>query len=168
MSGSLLAAVAALFSLGLWLATRRRPAPRLAVSPPAFTDPVEALNPPQLALLPPAPVPHQVRPLSVGQPAPLAPLPRAGDARQRQLLLSRLGALMAGDRSQRLAAIQQAHRWGERAVLPLLRRGLRDVDPAVCAAAAQAIERYRGRIEAVPVAAQIPQVPLPRNVARTR
>jgi hypothetical protein len=72
-----------------------------------------------------------------------------------------------GDPSARLAAIQAAHQWGDRLTLPLLRRGLRDSDPAVVLAAAKAIERFRGR--PTPAALRNPQrAALPRNVARTR
>jgi hypothetical protein len=80
---------------------------------------------------------------------------------------AQLEARFRGDPSSRLATIQAAHQWGDRLTLPLLRRGLRDSDPAVVLAAAKAIERFRGR--PTPAALRGPQrAPLPRNVARTR
>jgi hypothetical protein len=164
MNGSLLAAAAGLLSMLLWLASRRRPAPLLAST---STAAVAALNRAQLSLVhQPPELPHP----AVG--ADQQPLPPRGDARQRRLLFARLQTQLGGDQPQRLAAMRQARRWGDPAVLPLLRRGLRDVDLAVCAEAARAVERFRGRpatVGSAPGAMPAPaQLPLPRNVARTR
>jgi hypothetical protein len=86
----------------------------------------------------------------------------------RSAYRSRLERLYRGDRVSRLLAIQAAHRWGDRLCLPLLRRGLRDSDPAVMLAAVQAIERFRGRTAASPVAPSPQPAGRPRRVARTR
>ena len=76
----------------------------------------------------------------------------------------------------RLAALRRARAWGSRDTLPLLRRGLRDTDPAVVREAALAMEAFRGR----PSASRPSSVPgplvrprpvqakaAPRTVART-
>ncbi len=102
------------------------------------------------------------------------PLPKG--AVQRAVLLRQLSLQLAGDAPQRLAAIDAAGRLGGRLTLPLLQRGLRDVDPQVVLRAAQAMERFRGRTAAGPCSAGPQSVvalspssrPLPRNVARTR
>jgi HEAT repeat protein len=57
-------------------------------------------------------------------------------------------------------------RWGHRAALPLIQRGLRDSDPAVVALAASAMGRFRGRSAAIQTTTQA--VKPPRNVSRTR
>jgi hypothetical protein len=163
MNGSLLAPVAALLSVLLWLAARRRPGPLLsATRAQALAESAAALNRAQIALV------QQLATQDVSTPAavPLPPLPRPGDGRQRQALLTQLRSQLAGDQPQRLAAIQLAGRWGDRVALPLLRIGLRDVDLAVQAEAARAIARFRspGGVHGV----RATQLPLPRNVARTR
>ena len=158
MNGSLLAPVAALLSVLLWLVCRRRPAPRLHV---ISTTAVAALNRSPISLM-------QAVAVDPAEP-PLRPaLPRPGDVRQRQALLAQLRRQLSGDQPLRLAAIQAAGRWGDRAVLPLLRLGLRDMDLAVRGEAARAMERFRGRsagLGSLPVPAQLA---LPRNVSRTR
>ena len=52
---------------------------------------------------------------------------------------------MRGSREQRLQALDIARQSERREALPLLRLGLRDPDPAVMAAAAAAMVRFRGR-----------------------
>ena len=97
---------------------------------------------------------------------PLVALPAARlSAGERQAWLRELGRHFAAGGRQRLAAMRRARAWGGREVLPLLRQGLRDVDPAVMREAALAMEAFRGRVRGrgVPVAAQAP-----RKVARTR
>jgi HEAT repeat protein len=94
--------------------------------------------------------------------------PAAAVAGGRSAYRTRLEALYRGDRASRLLAIEAAHRWGDRLCLPLLRRGLRDTDPAVMRAAAVAIERFRGRTAAAPVAPSPQPAGRPRRVARTR
>ncbi len=81
--------------------------------------------------------------------------------------LTALEGLYRGDAASRLQAIQAAHRWGDRRSLPLLRRGLRDADPAVMLAAARAIERFRGRPAASAVKAVAYRSASPRKVSRT-
>ncbi len=118
--------------------------------------------------------------LEEGEEAPVCETPALGlpmqlplpiDGRERLAFLSHLGALCRGDASARLQAMAAARRWGHPAALPLLRRGLRDPDPAVMGEAALAIEQFRGR--PFPSAPPLPgsaaqSVPLPRNVARIR
>ncbi|MFZ9753822.1 MAG: HEAT repeat domain-containing protein [Cyanobium sp.] len=94
--------------------------------------------------------------------------PAAVAAGGRSAYRNRLEALFRRDRASRLLAIEAAHRWGDRLCLPLLRRGLRDSDPAVMRAAALAIERFRGRTAAAPVAPSPQPTGRPRRVARTR
>lgn len=161
MNGALLAPVAALLSVVLWLASRRRSVPLL---PHTGAEGVAALNRAQITL-----VQQQAAAVTAAVEAvALSPLPRPGDARQRQALLAQLRGQLAGDQPQRLAAIRQAGRWGDRATLPLLHRGLRDVDLAVRAEAARAMERFRGRSAVLGLPPVSAQLALPRNVARTR
>jgi hypothetical protein len=75
--------------------------------------------------------------------ATMPPLPL--QARDRRRLLRQLQAWMAGTREQRLQALAIAAQSSRRDVLPLLHRGLRDPDPAVMAASAAAMARFRGR-----------------------
>lgn len=164
MPPSLLAAVAALVAALLWVSVRRRPS--LAAS--FDSQAIAALNRAQIALV-----------AGGSEPAPLTEpaqaqggcLPLPATARERQLFLLALTRQLAGDAPQRLAAIEAASAWGQRASLPLLARGLRDVNPAVVQAAARAMERFRGRTCGALLTAQTASphpLPLPRNVARTR
>jgi len=86
---------------------------------------------------------------------------------QRHRFRAQLQARFQQGGSARLQAIQLAHRWGDRSLLPLLRRGLRDPDPAVVRAAAAAIDRYRGRPSPGALAPLQPAAGRPRKVART-
>jgi HEAT repeat protein len=134
------------------------------------TSAVAALNRAQIALVqaggagtapanPARLIPRSAR--SVPRPA----APPVASAAGRAAYRAQLEAWFRGDGASRLQAIEAAHRWGDRLTLPLLRRGLRDPDPAVMRAAAAAIERFRGR----PGPAASPQrAPLPRRVSRTR
>jgi hypothetical protein len=85
---------------------------------------------------------------------------------QRLRFRAQLQARFQQGGAARLQAIQLAHRWGDRSLLPLLRRGLRDPDPAVVRAAAAAIDRYRGRPSPSAVGPLQP-AGRPRRVART-
>ena len=73
--------------------------------------------------------------------------------------------------AERLQAMQEAKRWGDRRCLPLLRRGQRDATVAVALAAARALEAFRGeplggyRSTATTGSGK---ASLPRNVARMR
>lgn len=134
---------------GGWLLGRRRSRPFLRSTD---TGSVAALNRAQIARLRErsavtavaAPEQPRMPPDSAGPSAvvmPALPLP----PRQRQVRLRQLHAWLVGTREQRLNAIAECSSSGRRDVLPLLRRGLRDPDPAVMAAAAAAIQRFRGR-----------------------
>ena len=79
-------------------------------------------------------------------------------------LQNRLRTAMNGSPDERLDAVRLAGRWGHRALLPLLRRGLRDADSRVVEAAAAALDGRRGAPAPVPVQAARP----PRNVSRMR
>jgi hypothetical protein len=184
MHPSLLGAVSATLLVVLWLATRRRPRPFLRS---ADTSAVAALNRAQIAWVGPAAWPESGETLEVDAPA-AAPqaeeqpgsvglagaglrLPAPGAARARRRLLQRLAAsAAAADPAERLEAMRIARRWGDRAVLPLLRRGLRDVHPAVVEQAALALAASRGRpvAGAAPYGAGAQPPARPRRVSRTR
>ncbi|MFM7674808.1 MAG: HEAT repeat domain-containing protein [Synechococcus sp.] len=94
-------------------------------------------------------------------------------ARWRRQRLRWLEAQLRGGPLQRRGALQELQRWSDPAALPLLRRSLRDPDPAVVQLAALGLERFRGRARLGPQ----PLTPSttgalaasrPRNVARTR
>ena len=57
----------------------------------------------------------------------------------------KLQAWLVGSRDQRLMAMAILASTDQSCVLPLLRRAMRDPDPVVMAAAAAAMERFRGR-----------------------
>ena len=75
-----------------------------------------------------------------------------------------LHAFNHGHPDERLRAIQIACEWGHRSTVPLLRRGLRDVDARIVQLSAAAIEPHRGG----PAPAPAQSVRPPRNVARMR
>ena len=84
-----------------------------------------------------------------------------GTVQQRLQLLERQFQGLAPASPGRLAAVQAARLWGDRACLPLLIRALRDPDPAVVLEASRAIQRFRGRTTAA-----VPEpsaIPLPAN-----
>lgn len=87
----------------------------------------------------------------------LAPLPR--QPRLRRARLQQLQAWLSGSREQRLAAMAVVGCSAGRDLLPLLRRGLRDPDPAVMAAAAAVMQRFRGRSSP----AQLTRAPLSKR-----
>jgi HEAT repeat protein len=174
MNPSLLGALTAFVLTGLWLLGRRRSPLEAAHD----TSAVVALNRAQIAL---------VQDLAAAQaaqgegghggtsteadPQSLSLLPLPASGRERLAFLARLGALARGDAGGRLQAMAAARRWGHPAALPLLRRGLRDPDPAVMREAARAMEQFRGR--PFPSAPPLPGVaaqwaPRPRKVARIR
>ncbi|MEB3234740.1 MAG: hypothetical protein VKM98_04875 [Cyanobacteriota bacterium] len=98
--------------------------------------------------------------------APLPPARGRGAAPRAQGLAALRGA-MEGSPAQRLAVMQHLAQHPDRRALPLLKRGLRDADPAVVLAAVAALEPFRGRTPAA-VAACAPSKPLrrlPRNAA---
>jgi hypothetical protein len=174
MNPTLLGAVCATLLVVFWLAAQRRPRPFLRSSD---TSAVAALNRVQIELVRPSAVASEVvgagseqhpsraagglgalDSAAVG--AVAVALPGPADARGRRLLLQRLGAAAMADPQQRIEAMRIARRWGDRSVLPLLRRGLRDVHPAVVAEAALAMAAYRGRL--------VQPALRPRRVSRIR
>jgi hypothetical protein len=188
MNPSLLGAAAASLLVLLWLLGRRRPRPFLRSDD---TSAVAALNRAQITRLAPDPSARRddpgafpiplaaarMAPSATGYagptatpagPSPLAsvPPPAPGDLRGRRLLLARLTAAAHGPPDERLAALRLARRWRHPVTLPLLRRALRDVHPAVVHEAALALEAYRGRT--APSAPAASRSSSPRKVARTR
>ncbi|MFM7266067.1 MAG: HEAT repeat domain-containing protein [Cyanobium sp.] len=181
MNPSQLGAVAAILILALWLVGRRKPRPFLRS---ADTSAVAALNRSQIervlsrpSLSPsprgassgPSPRPSVPYPDAQAAAALEAhPIPARGDRRSRQLLLRRLQAASGASLVERIAALRFARRWRHPSTLPLLRRGLRDVHPAVVLEAARALEAYRGRSAAPTPPASSRSPRSPRTVARTR
>jgi hypothetical protein len=158
MTPSLLGVLAAVaLATGLWLAGRR-PRPLLKSTD---TREVAALNRAQNTLVWEARQALPAASLAADGPGqgegadaeggwapriPLAALPAARlSALERQAWLQELHRHYAAGGRQRLAALRGARAWGQREVLPLLRRGLRDADPAVVREAALAMEAFRGR-----------------------
>jgi len=88
------------------------------------------------------------------------------DQRERGLLLRQLDQQFQAGGEARRQAMALCVAWTHRDTLPLLRRGLRDSDPAVVGLAAEAMAGFRGRT-AAQRAAQ-PATKPPRNVSRTR
>ena len=77
-------------------------------------------------------------------------------------LQNKLRVAMNAGPDERLEAVTLAGRWGHRAVLPLLRQGLRDADSRVVEVAAAALDGRRGA--PAPAATTTPRPP--RNAAR--
>lgn len=154
MNASIPAALLMLLLAGGWWLGRRRPRPFLRSTD---TTAVADLNRAQIErmLLRTAPTAEEeepdpapagivpLRPAATGVAAGVSALPQQRGERRRRL--RQLHAWMLGSREQRLQALAIARVSSGREVLPLLRLGLRDPDPAVMAAAAAAMERFRGR-----------------------
>ena len=163
MNPSVLGGGAALLVVLAWLITRRKPVPVLRSTD---ASEVAALNRAQItqviasAAAPQAPEAMAQEEHQVG-----LVLPVPGDARGRAELLRELAVQLQGTNAERLAAISVAASWADRSVLPLLRRGLRDVDPRVVLAASTGMAAFRGRTAGQGVLGQIERLPLPRNVA---
>jgi len=150
MQASLYAVLLSVLLTATWLLGRRRQRPFLSSTD---TSAVAELNRAQIARL--------REPLNKGVAAESASLQVRDQAedlsadiglsgaalpllqRQRRVWLRRLQAWLRGSREQRLRAIAMLGRCDHRDVLPLLRLGLRDPDPAVMAAAAAAMQRFR-------------------------
>lgn len=162
MHPSLLAGFAALVAASFWLLTRRRPPVGMALDGQA----IAALNRAQIALVSTAAA--AASEASDAREVPSSVLPLPATARERATFPRRLTAQMAGSAAQRLAAMEAAALWGDRASLPVLSLGLRDVDPQVVRAAALAMERFRGRSSGGRCPGAQAPAALPRNVARTR
>jgi hypothetical protein len=145
MNPSLLGVLAAFaLATGLWLAGRR-PRPLLKSTD---TRDVAALNRAQNTLVwearnaPPAEVASEARAPDRAMAPSLAPPPSPAE---RQAWLRELRRQVRAGGPDRLEAMRRARAWGRRDVLPLLRQGLRDTDPAVVREAALAMEAFRGR-----------------------
>ncbi len=174
-----IAATAALL-LFFWIWFGRRRGPVLLRS--TDTAAIAALNRAQIVAVqspvdpgPPPPVPcgsvSEAAPAGASDPSgpcwAVAELPGPADAAGRARLLRLLDRGLRGDAASRLLAVRTARAWGHAASLPLLRRALRDVNPAVVHEAAQALDRFRGRVDGAKPLFQLPAA-LPRNVALTR
>jgi hypothetical protein len=178
------AALASLLGLVLWLITRRQPRTLLRSTDTAA---VAALNRAQIELVSqvaavePTPDAGAASPQLQGGKAEAEPPPLPTTPLERRAYLRQLRHWAAGDPDQRLQAVRAARRWRHPAVLPLLRRGLRDADPRVMAAAAAAIAPYRGQAKPAasggapppggafqPGGASQPGGAPPRRVSRTR
>ena len=80
-------------------------------------------------------------------------------------LIKTIKHLSRKDPDQRLKAVLLAGEWGDRSVLPIIRRGLQDSDRRVQIAAASAIYQYKGGL--IPQESEEKLRP-PRNVALMR
>ncbi|MGB5134166.1 MAG: HEAT repeat domain-containing protein [Prochlorococcaceae cyanobacterium] len=167
MSPTFLGGVAALLLFVYWSLRRRSPVLLRSTDATA----IAALNRAQIALVRGDAAPRSADGALALPELPLAAvataLIRPADVRQRAQLLATLRRQLDGDAPLRLEAMRAASQWGHAAALPVLRRGLRDVDPAVVQEAARGMERFRccPRIQA---GTSRTPVPLPRNVSRTR
>ncbi|MEY2645855.1 MAG: hypothetical protein RLZZ611_2504 [Cyanobacteriota bacterium] len=172
LSGAAIAAVLAVF----WLLGR----PRTRLLSTTDTSAVAALNRTQMErLLDPAAATGS-EDAAAATPAALHHVrdgwPR--DSRGRALLLRHLQEQFQQGGPLRRQAIATCVAWRNRATLPLIRRGLRDSDPAVVALAAEAMVEFRGRTSASGMAMAPaahgtrtepqPVAKPPSNVSRTR
>jgi hypothetical protein len=156
-------ALAAFLAVLIWVVSRRKPTPFASLDASA----VAALNRAQISLVQLNLVgPNDELSSATSSSTKSARWALPVDLREQAAFLKGLQAQLAGDTGERLAAMQAARAWGHRATLPLLKRGLRDSNPAVVLEAAQAMERFRGRC--TPVGSPNPQPRLPRNAALTR
>jgi hypothetical protein len=156
-------ALAAFLAVLIWVVSRRKPTPFASLDASA----VAALNRAQISLVQLNLVdPNDELSSATSSSTKSARRALPVDLREQAAFLKGLQAQLAGDTGERLAAMQAARAWGHRATLPLLKRGLRDSNPAVVLEAAQAMERFRGRC--TPVGSPKPQPRLPRNAALTR
>lgn len=163
MHPSIPAALLMLLLAGGWLLGRRRARPflrstnsaavaelnrsqidRLKVCQ-ASSDPPSAAAPEAISAVTSPSIAAAVAgsPPAGGPEAPPAAFPLVAGGRPRRRI--QLQAWMRGSREQRLQALDIARQSERREALPLLRLGLRDPDPAVMAAAAAAMVRFRGR-----------------------
>ena len=181
MNASIAAAVVAAVLAASWLLGRRR-APLVR---DGDMSAVAALNREQIALVQRGGAPHGLAAAAGDQPGSAAGLPMGPTAppladelssllseslcaeRQRLARQRTLLQLYRAGGPSRLRAIRLARRWGHPCVLPLLRQGLRDVDPAVVHESAAAIAPFRARPRPAAVH-PVQRISLPRNVARSR
>ena len=159
MNASIPAALLMLLLAGGWWFGRRRSRPFLRSTDTTAVVDLNRAQIERLQALAPAPaaepaagpreratVPEVAAALPVASEEAFLALPL--DAGDRGRCLRLLQAWMTGSRQQRLQALAIACQSTRRDVLPLLRLGLRDPDPAVMAAAAAGIARFRGRSSA--------------------
>ena len=154
MQNVLVPGAVVLLAVVVWL--RRKPLKPMLASTDASS--VAQLNRAQLEL-----VVDPRRPVSAPE-DPLAHWSAPQSHQDRIVLQDRLRERMSGGPDDRLMAVREAALWGHRSVLPLLRQALRDSDPRVVEAAADAIGPFRGT--ARPGSAQTARPP--RNVSRMR
>ncbi len=156
MNASIPAALLMLLLAGGWWFGRRRSRPFLRSTDTTAVADLNRAQIERLQALAPAPaaepgslpqqlatVPEVAAALPVAFEETCRALPL--DAGERGRCLRLLQGWMTGSREQRLQALAIACQSTRRDVLPLLRLGLRDPDPAVMAAAAAGIARFRGR-----------------------
>lgn len=162
------ATLASLLTLVLWLISRRQPRSLLRSTD---TSAVAALNRAQIQWVARAGLeaeagsaPTADLAATAGEPSAAVPPPIPKTVAERRAYRRQLRLWSSGDPEQRLQAMQAAGRWSDAALLPLLRRGLRDGDPRVMAAAAAAIAPYRGRPRSLQAGGAAPA----RKVSRTR
>jgi hypothetical protein len=163
MNPSVLGGGAALLVVLAWLITRRKP---VTVLRSTDASAVAALNRAQISQVQ-LPATTAEVPAVADSPVVECPpvFPPVSDARGRAALLRQLDLQLQGPTAERLAAITTAAGWGDRAALPLLQRGLRDVDPRVVLAASSGMAMFRGRTAAEGVLARVESLSLPRNAA---
>ena len=163
MNPSVLGGGAALLVVLAWLITRRKP---VTVLRSTDASEVAALNRAQITqVMAAGAAPQAAEAVALEEPTITGVLPAPGDARARAALLRELAVQLQGATAERLAAVTTAASWGDRAVLPLLQRGLRDVDPQVVLAASTGMAAFRGCTAGQGVIARIEPLPLPRNAA---
>jgi len=163
MNPSVLGGGAALLVVLAWLITRRKP---VTVLRSTDASAVAALNRAQISQVQ-VPVATAEAP-AVADSAEVEctrVFPSVSDARGRAALLQELGRQLQGPTAERLAAMTAAAGWGDRAALPLLQRGLRDVDPRVVLAASSGMATFRGRTAGEGALARVESFSLPRNAA---
>lgn len=166
MNPSVLGGGAALLVVLAWLITRRKPVPVLRSTD---ASEVAALNRAQITqVMALAAAPQALETMAQEELKGSVVLPAPGDTRARAELLRELAVQLQGPTAERLAAISVAASWADRSVLPLLRRGLRDVDLQVVLAASTGMAAFRGRTAGQGAIAQIERLPLPRNAAALR
>ena len=85
---------------------------------------------------------------------------------KRIFLKKRLNQLISGGPRERLQAIILSDLWGHKNVLPILRRGLKDSDSDVVAAAAMALAKHKGF--SYPLDQETETLRPPRNAALMR
>jgi hypothetical protein len=159
------AAIAAVIAVCWLLGRPRRPLLRST-----DTTAVAALNRNQIERLFTAPSERDTAGGETGPSAVIAAPTRVvwpRDARNRSLLLSELEQQFQQGGLPRRQALAACLAWGDRSALPLIRRGLRDSDPAVVALAAKAISPFRGR-STMPANLAQRAAKAPRTVSRTR